>query len=577
MFAPDLGAIAAPWLVAKANKRVEAYTARRRERDPHNKMVWRAEMGTPKKGEPGLRKGQRYLFHDFSGSLSPGETMLVVGRPGSGCTTFLKSLAGLTGSYAGVEGSVQYGALEAGSKEMKSMSGDVAFVAENDEHDPNLTVSRTMDFALRTQTPAEGARALDPETGKPITPEQWQHKTKLDVLRAFHIEHTLPTKVGDSYVRGVSGGERKRVSLAECLTTGAQITMWDGATRGLDASTALAFAKQCRTISDEARKINVVSCYQAGNGIYAQFDKVTVIADGQVIYYGPRAEARGYFEALGFVHMDGANTADYLTAVTAVDERQIAEGFENVPTSAAEFAAIYAQSDVARRMRAQVDGMLADRAARESETEQERAYYASHRSKYAMSRFSQKVSFGSQMKAAIVKDVQQRWGDQWSFWARQLTTIVMGLVNGSIFYMIPATTTGLFLRCGVIFMMVLFPTILAFADVQASFEGRGVLGKHKAWSLYRPSAVLLAQTIVDLPILGAQIMLYVVSTYWMAGLQNLAGNFFMCWLFVVVCTLSLTTLFRTIGYSFNVYNDASKVSGSVFTFFVFYGGFSIVS
>lgn len=96
--------------------------------------------------------------------------------------------------------------------------------------------------------------------------------------------------------------------------------MWDNATRGLDADTALRFNKVLRQLADIERNTTVVSLYQAGNGIYELYDKVTVIAEGRLLYYGPRAEARKYFEDLGFVHPPGGNTADFLTSVTAVSD-----------------------------------------------------------------------------------------------------------------------------------------------------------------------------------------------------------------------------------------------------------------
>lgn len=477
-----------PWTVVQQKRRTERLMAALREKEPvsdADAMSYQKGMPVPKKGEPGLRKGQRYLLKDFTGLLKPGEMMLVVGRPGSGCTTFLKSLAGLTSSYAGTEGAVYYGDLKAGSKEMRPYRADVSFNSEEDLHDPNLLVGQTMDFALRNETPAPSARPLG-EDGKPMSAKEYQDKTKQDLLRAFNIEHTLNTKVGDQYVRGVSGGERKRVSLAEVLTTNAQIQCWDNATRGLDASTAFAFARVCRTLCDVMNRINVVSLYQAGNSIYDQFDKVTVIAEGRLLYYGPRAEARPYFEALGFEHMEGANTADYLTAVTALNERQIAPGFEGrVPSTPAEFARIYQNSDIARRMRAEVDTYLADKPKREAETAGMREWDALVKERGTIKMLPQKVSFLHQIKAAAIKDAQQRWGDQWSLWARQGTTLIQALFNGSVYYAIPKTTAGIFLRGGLLFMLVLFPIILSFADVQSAFVGRSVLAKHKGYSMYR--------------------------------------------------------------------------------------------
>lgn len=158
-------------------------------------------------------------------------------------------------------------------------------------------------------------------------------------------------------VRGVSGGERKRVSIAEVLTNRATVQAWDNATRGLDANTALQAAQIMRTLTDVNQNSTIVSLYQAGNAIYRvsarseritfsttdnhslrrqQFDKVLVIAEGETLYYGPREEAQKYMEDLGFEMLgrlflldspsvvadmscfaDGANVADLLVSLIA--------------------------------------------------------------------------------------------------------------------------------------------------------------------------------------------------------------------------------------------------------------------
>jgi ABC-type multidrug transport system permease subunit len=111
------------------------------------------------------------------------------------------------------------------------------------------------------------------------------------------------------------------------------------------------------------------------------------------------------------------------------------------------------------------------------------------------------------------------------------------------------------------------PCILGFSDVQAAFTGRGVLAKHKAYSLYRPSAVLIAQTLVDLPIFFVQIVIFTIIVYFMVGLQSDAGLYFAFLLFIFAIYGTFTCLCRAIGYAFSVYNDATKVSGLAFTAF----------
>ncbi len=83
------------------------------------------------------------------------------------------------------------------------------------------------------------------------------------LLSMFNIEHTKKTVVGDSFVRGISGGERKRVSLAETMITGGAVYSYDNSTRGLDASTALDYAKSLRIITNIYRTTTFVSLYQA--------------------------------------------------------------------------------------------------------------------------------------------------------------------------------------------------------------------------------------------------------------------------------------------------------------------------
>lgn len=126
---------------------------------------------------------------------------------------------------------------------------------------------------------------------------------------------------------------------------------WDQPTRGLDSKTALKFVETLRQNADRNSKSVVLTTYQAGNGIFDAFDKVLVLAEGRVIYYGLRASAQSYFEDMGFICPRGANVADFLTSVTVETERAIAPGFEDhVPTTSEEFEHFYKSSETCRQM-----------------------------------------------------------------------------------------------------------------------------------------------------------------------------------------------------------------------------------
>ena len=125
--------------------------------------------------------------------------------------------------------------------------------------------------------------------------------------------------------------------------------MWDNPTRGLDSKSAVEFARMLRREADRNDKTIVTTTYQAGNGIYDQFDKVLVLAEGRVTYYGSRRLARQYFEDLGFICPKGANIADFLTSVTVLTERTVRPGCEEkVPNTPEEFEYCYHNSAIYR-------------------------------------------------------------------------------------------------------------------------------------------------------------------------------------------------------------------------------------
>lgn len=249
---------------------------------------------------------KKTILDNVHGCVKPGEMLLVLGRPGSGCTTLLKMLSNHRDGYAEVTGDVHYGSMS--HVEAQQYRGQIVMNTEDELFFPTLTVGQTADFAIRTKVPNQ--RASDTNN-----PEDYQRKMKHFLLESMGIAHTNDTKVGNEFVRGVSGGERKRVSIIEVLATRGSVYAWDNSTRGLDASTALEYTKAIRALTDILGLASIVTLYQAGNGIYDLFDKVLVLDEGKELYYGPMQQAKPFMEQLGFICADGANVGDFLTGV----------------------------------------------------------------------------------------------------------------------------------------------------------------------------------------------------------------------------------------------------------------------
>ena len=143
---------------------------------------------------------------------------MVLGSPGSGCTTFLKTLANQRQEYHSVEGNVYYDSITPDDLR-KHFRGDVQYCPEDDIHFPTLTVEQTIKFAATTRTPRtrlEGSSRRD-----------FADTVTTLLTTVFGLRHALNTPVGDAAIRGVSGGEKKRVSIAEALATRGCIGAWD--------------------------------------------------------------------------------------------------------------------------------------------------------------------------------------------------------------------------------------------------------------------------------------------------------------------------------------------------------------
>jgi ATP-binding cassette subfamily G (WHITE) protein 2 (SNQ2) len=480
----------------------------------------------------------------------------VLGRPGSGTTSLLKVLSNTRGEFQKVSGDVFYG--NAGAQEASQFRHQIVMNTEEDLHFPTLTVSETMEFATSSKLP--GTRPEHFTESKAYT----SHRIE-SILGSLSIAHTAQTVVGDEFLRGVSGGERKRVSLAEVLASTAPVQCWDNSTRGLDASNALDFAKVLRKSASEEQKTIIATLYQAGNGIYNQFDKVLVLAEGQQIYYGPRSEAKAYFEDMGFVCTPGANVADFLTSVSVPTERQIVPGFETqVPQTADDFAA---------RFRASVDfqriannAIPITDAALAHEVQVMKHVRTLEKNRSWSSWFSREkspyhVSLGRQIMACTKRQFQIIWGDRLTLILNISSALIMSLVTASLFYNLPNDSSSIFPRPGALFFPILLFGLNAMSEVNASFLGRPIVSRQKRLAFTRPSAYAIANTITDVPVVISTVSIFELVFYFMVGFQHDAGKFFAQWILLVAMSLCFLSFFRMIGAWCRHFGIAAQISG----------------
>jgi ABC-type multidrug transport system ATPase subunit len=475
--------------------------------------------------------------------------------------TFLLTLV----RYTQIEGDVHYGSLTA--EEALQYRGNIVINTEEELFYPTLTVGRTLDFATHLNIPKTLPNGCS-------NAEEYRQQFKAFLLDSMGIAHTEGTKVGDAFVRGVSGGERKRVSIVEALSTKASVMCWDNSTRGLDASTALEYTHALRSLTDAMGIATIVTLYQAGNGIYDLFDKVMVLDEGKTMFYGSREEARPFMESQGFVCGNGANVADFLTGVTVPSERQIIPEFESrFPRNHFELHQAYQQSGIKSIMDRELEYPTTEAA--KVNTEMFRKAVSLDKSDHLPKSSPMTVSFQQQVRACVIRQYQIIWGDKPTFILKQGSTVVQALISGSLFYNAPDNSAGLFIKGGALFLALLFNALLAMSEVTDSFAGRPILAKHKNFAFYNPAAFCIAQIAADIPIIFFQVTSFVVILYWMTALRATATAFFTNWFIVYLVTFVMTAFFRMVGAAFPNFDAASKVSGFSVTALILYIGYQV--
>lgn len=398
------------------------------------------------------------------------------------------------------------------------------------------------------------------------------------VMAVYGLSHTYNTKVGDDFVRGVSGGERKRVSIAEMVLAGSPLTAWDNSTRGLDSATALKFVQALRMSSDMGGQANAVAIYQASQAIYDLFDKATVLYEGRQIYFGSAADAKRYFEKQGWECPPRQTTGDYLTSITNPQERKAKEGMENkVPRTPEDFERAWRQSPEYAALQTELDeydkefsGEAHDQSVA-TMREQKRFRQAKHtrpKSPYLISPWMQ-------VKINTKRAYQRIWGDIAASMTQTVSNVIMAVIIGSIFFGTNNDTSGFYAKGSVLFLAILFNALTAIAEINSLYNQRPIVEKQASYAFYHPAAEAAAGIVADIPIKFITAVFFNIILYFMAGLRRQPAQFFLYFLITFISTFVMSGVFRTLAAITRTISQAMALAGVMVLALVIYTGFVI--
>lgn len=236
----------------------------------------------------------RTILNGITGITSPGEILAILGPSGSGKSTLLNALSGRLRGHA-LTGSI----LANDKKLTKQIQKRTGFVTQDDVLYPHLTVRETLLYCALLRLP------------NTLTKDDKMNVVD-SVMGELGLHKCADTIIGNTFIRGVSGGERKRVCIGHEMLVNPSLLILDEPTSGLDSTAAHRLVLTLQGLARKGGKTIITSVHQPSSRVYQIFDSVLVLCEGRSIYFGKGNEAMSYFQSVRVEPSFPMNPADFL-------------------------------------------------------------------------------------------------------------------------------------------------------------------------------------------------------------------------------------------------------------------------
>ena len=467
-----------------------------------------------------------------------------------------------------MEGSITFN----GRKPTSNLKRKIGFVEQDDLMFGSLTVWETLWYAAQLRLPREMSDA--------------EREDRVQtVIETLGLERCRDTIIGGPFRRGVSGGERKRVSVGHEMIINPAALFLDEPTSGLDSTTALSLVGTLRELASAGRTI-VTTIHQPSSRMYMQLDKLMLLSNGHAMYYGDAKEAGAWFEWLGSPCPFGVNLADHiLDMASGNDVGKTAEDKENKRLKQIE-------AYRSRQLSDDFDIMTGV----PGSTSEDSSEFSAGPNKPSLTYLS--VCDSRDQVLDGCENAKKTWA---ATWTKQVCVLasrtfkvsrfdrvnkqtisqvtLIALITGLLWWQSAPGETLQAARdtSGLLFFQMLFPAFSALFSAIFVFPGEMQhLRKERASGMYRISAYYVAKMISDLPL---DLFLPTLSTliiYFMTGLRLQPWYaFFANWLSILLLILTSQGFGLMLGAGFRNPKNAQTVATVSMIGLMLLGGFYV--
>ncbi|CAL9096005.1 unnamed protein product [Musa acuminata var. zebrina] len=504
---------------------------------------------------------EKDILHGITGSVRPGELLALMGPSGSGKTTLLSLLGGrITANI--IQGSVTYN----DEPYTKSLKGRMGFVAQDDVLFAHLTVRETLTYAALLRLP------------RTMTREQKEDRA-MNAIYELGLERCQNTIIGGPFVRGVSGGERKRVCIGNEIIINPSLLFLDEPTSGLDSTTALRIIQVLHGIAKLGKTV-VTTIHQPSSRLFHRFDKLILLGKGSLLYFGKASKAIKYFSSIGCSPLIAMNPAEFLLDLASgnINDVTVPSVLESkVQSKESESNTRNGKpspEDVHEYLVEAYEDRVADKQMRKilmplPISEDLKATLSSQKRDWG-------ASWWQQYSILFWRGLNERRHDYLS-WMRITQVLAIAVILGLLWWKSSSTTTrGIEDQAGLLFFISVFWGFFpVFTAIFTFPQERAMLTKERAVDMYKLSAYFMARTTSDLPLDLILPMIFLLIVYFMAGLRRSIEHFFLTMLVVFLSIIAAQGLGLVIGASLMDIKKATTLGSVTVMTFMLAGGFFV--
>ncbi|KAF1495848.1 ATP-binding cassette sub-family G member 2, partial [Eudyptula minor novaehollandiae] len=504
------------------------------------------------------KTANKEVLRHVNGIMRPGLNA-ILGPTGSGKSSLLDILAARKDPH-GLSGDIFIN----GAPQPANFKCTSGYVVQDDVVMGTLTVRENLKFSAALRLPKS-------------VKEQEKNERVNQIIKELGLSKVADSKVGTQFIRGVSGGERKRTNIGMELITDPAILFLDEPTTGLDASTANAVLLLMKRMAKQGKTI-IFSIHQPRYSIFRLFDNLTLLAAGRVLYHGPAQHAIEYFQSIGYECEPYNNPADFFLDIINGDSTAVAMSETN-ETNTAE----------STEECTEYDKTLAEKLA---EKYSNSAYYQEtkavlenislgnkKKTKAVFRQITYANSFLHQLKWVSKRTFKNLVGNPQASVAQLCVTAFLGLVVGAIFFGLKEDSTGLQNRVGAMFFLTTNQCFSSISAIELFIVEKKTFTHEYISGYYRTSAYFISKLMADLiPMRTIPSIIFTCIIYFMLGKYGLKPTveaFFTMMFTLLMVSYTATSMALAIAAGQSVVAVANLLMTITFVFMIIFSGLMV--